>query len=176
MTQPKKSFSQCKSFITLSPIHSDIQFKRLGSNFSSIYTLNSQAIGFEFLNEECLDFLTKVFENEQLDVMTNKNDEFLRQVDLDSTAYVNSEKEIYFICCLETKLDKDTKRGAILKSISIGTTKLVNLNVFKPVALFLLEEIFKIHTFNVKDNEKLALARSLIESAFNSFNELDINK
>jgi hypothetical protein len=108
--------------------------------------------------------------------MTNKNDQFLSQISNDSSALMNSEKEIYFICCLETKLDKQTKRGAILKSVSVGTTRLVNLDIFRPLALYLLEEIFKIHTFNIKDNEKLGLVRGLIEEAYKSFNELGVER
>jgi hypothetical protein len=119
-----------------------------------------------------LEFLSKVFESESLDILTTKTDD----LNIESNQLLNSEKEIYFICCLETKLDKQTKRGAILKSLSIGTTRLINLEIFKPVALYLLEEIFKIHTFNIKEPEKLDLIKNLIEEAYKSFNEINISK
>jgi hypothetical protein len=123
-----------------------------------------------------LNNLAQVFELEQLEIMTTKNDQVLNQLNSDCSFLLNLEKEIYFICCLETKLDKQTKRGAILKSVSIGTTKLVDLDIFRPVALYLLEEIFKIHTFNIKDNEKIGLIKNLIKDAYKSFNGLSLGK
>lgn len=88
----------------------------------------------------------------------------------------NPEKEIYFICYLETKLDKTTKRGAILKSVSIGTTKLMNLNVFRPILKFLLDEIFKAYTFKINDEEKLNLIKRVCELIYKNFNNLDTIK
>jgi hypothetical protein len=176
MTLAMKFFSQCINYSKTRPIHSDIQFKRLSSNFSSIYTLNSQAIGFEFLHEDGLDTLAKIFENERQEVLTGGDGAAVSKESLDFGNYLNTEKEIYFLCCLETKLDKQTKRGAILKSVSIGTTKLVNLAIFKPLALFLLEEIFKIHTFNINDSEKLGLVKTMIETAYSNFNLLGVKR
>lgn len=146
----------------------------MNNNFASIYTLNSQAIGFEFEQEADLASLERLFDNET-EIITNRNDDYsmsyLNDVNSHNTL-INSEKEIYFLCCLETKLDKATKRGAILKSICIGTTKLINLNVFKSLAKYLLDEIFKIHTFNVNNEEKHNLNKKLIELAYKSFNNL----
>ncbi len=63
-----------------------------------------------------------------------------------------------------------------MKSVSIGTTKLINLNILRPIAKHLLDEIFKIYTFNVNDEEKQNLIKSLIESTYNNINKLDINR
>lgn len=155
------------------PIHNDIQFKKLKSNFASIYTLNSQAIGFEFYDENELSTLEKLFESESVEIMTNKNDD-LQSINIfsDFNTLLNSEKEIYFLCYLETRLDKSTKRGAILKSISLGSTKLINLHTLKPVAKYILDEIFKIHTLNASEEDKLFFVRKVIESSFKSVNSI----
>jgi hypothetical protein len=155
------------------PIHNDIQFRRLRSNFASFYTLNSQAIGFEFEMDQDLALIEKLFEGENVEIMTNRTDDIIsHQVFSDVNTIINSEKEIYFLCFLETKLDKATKRGAILKSIAIGTTKLINLNSFKPLAKFLLEESFKIHTFNIREDEKMSLLKKSIETGYKIFNSI----
>jgi hypothetical protein len=161
------------------PLHNDIQFKLLGPCFASIYTLHSQAIGFEFEGEESLIQINKIFEEmEYTQTIVKKtpstekdkklNGELFDCIDY-SKSY-NSEGEIYFLCVLETKLDKSTKRGAILKSLSIGTRKLINLMIFQPLGKKILEEIFKIHTFNIGIVEKMDLVKKLVELAYKGFN------
>ena len=154
-----------------------MQFKKINSSFASINKSNSQTVGLEFSNEEELNTLEKML-NSSNEILSGTCEEINTYLN-DNESYnklFNSEKEIYFICYLETKLDKSTKRGAILKSISIGTTRLMNLNNFRPLAKYLLEEIFKIHTFNVNDEEKANLIRSMIEYTYNNVNKIDTNK
>ncbi len=102
----------------------------------------------------------------------------------DYTIYLNQgqgenlkQKEIYFFCYLQTILNKSTKRGAILKSISIGTTKLINLNNFSAIAKFLLEQIFSIHlNSNISESEKLNYTKILIQNTFDAFNKIPKEK
>ena len=42
-------------------LHSDIQFQKLDTNFASIYTLDSKAIGFEFISSDDLSKLEELF-------------------------------------------------------------------------------------------------------------------
>lgn len=157
----------------------EIQFKKINSTFASINTLTSDNIGLEFVSIDDLNSLENTINNNNNDVIIGTNDDFFNSYIKDIENYdklYNSEKEIYFLCFLETKLDKTTKRGAVLKSVSIGTTKLINLYNLRPIAKFLLDEIFKIYTFNVNENEKQSLIKSHIESTYSSVNEIDLNK
>lgn len=179
---PKESFfnmiifQESEIFFSI-PIHNDIQFKKLSETFASIYTLNSQAIGFEFVSEEEIATLEKLFDNENVEITNNKSDDIQTTNEaIDLYSFFNQEKELYFICCLETKLDKNTKRGAILKSVAIGTYKLVNLYNFKPLLKFLLEEIFKICTFNIKNEEKINLITKTIDLLYKSVNSIASSK
>ena len=158
------------------PIHNDIQFKKLNSNFASIYTFNSQAIGFDLESEAEMNLLEKLFDSNNIEVLTDRGlDKNSMSVFADSEGLINSENEVYFICYSETKLDKSTKRGAILKSVAFGSSKLINLNIFRPVLTSLLEEIFKIHSFNVKEEEKLSLIKKSIEVIYKNINSIPSN-
>lgn len=73
-----------------------------------------------------------------------------------------------------TKLDKSSKRGAILKSIAIGTTKLFNLLIFKTLSKYLIEEIFKIYSLNSSNDEKFDQVKKLIAVSYKNFNALQL--
>ena len=85
---------------------------------------------------------------------------------------MNTENEIYFLCGLETKIDKTVKRGAIMKSIAIGTTKLVNLFVFKTLVRYLLDEVFKISASTPKVEERNQKVKKIFEQAYKAFNNI----
>lgn len=96
----------------------------------------------------------------------------------DYSKYLNPEnskgqKDLYFFCYLQTILNKSTKRGAILKSISIGTSKLINLHNFSALAKSLLDQIFEIHlNSSIPENDKLSNIKKIIENSYNSFNKI----
>jgi len=163
-----------------SPIHIDIQFKKLKSNFASFYTLNSEAIGIEFEDSEA-GLLEKLFENDN-EVFPNSANENSANYYLDDYSnFLNAEiskgqKDLYFLCYLKTVLNKSTKRGAILKSIAIGTSKLVNLHNFSSIAENLLEQIFDIHLNNsIPDSDKMIYIKKLIHCCYDNFNKIPID-
>ncbi len=150
------------------------------SNFASFYTLNSEAIGIEF-EEGDTNVLDKVFENDN-DIFMNLIKENSVNYHLDDYSnYLNAEnskgqKDLYFLCFLKTILNKSTKRGAILKSIAIGTSKLMNLHNFSAVAENLLEQIFKVHLDNIiPDSDKLKHIKFLIEDCYENFNKIPMD-
>ncbi len=164
--------------LIVSPIHVDIQFKKLKSNFANFYTLNSQAIGIEFEESDAI-ILEKLFESEN-EIFANpvKENSVNYYID-DYSNYLNEnskeQTDLYFLCYLKTVLNKSTKRGAILKSISIGTSKLINLHNFSSIAENLLEQIFGIHLNNsIADSDKLNHIKRLIEVCYENYNKIPI--
>ena len=158
-------------------LHSDIQFQKLDTNFASIYTLDSKAIGFEFISHDDLSILEELFnDTKNIKEIFSKNDEIeSNNLFKNSTNIINYDKDIYFLCSAQTKLDKSTKRGAILKSIAVGTTKLINLNCFKETCEYLIEQAFKIHNYSVGQDEKIEIMKNVIEKTYKSFNSLKFN-
>jgi len=158
------------------PIHSDIQFQKLQKNFCSVYTLdNNQAIGFEFKDEKDLSLINDLFKdsNNLKEIYCNSDENFSNNLFKNNTNIINKNGDnIYFLCMAGTKLDKKIKRGAILKSIAVGTTKLINLNSFKSSCKYLLDQSFNIHYFTVKNEEKINIIRKVITDVFNAFNSL----
>jgi len=151
----------------------------LKSNFASIYTVNSQAIGIEFEVSDAI-LLEKLFENEN-EIFTNPIKENSVNYYLDDYSnYLNEnskeQKDLYFLCYLKTVLNKSTKRGAILKSISIGTSKLINLHNFSSIAEKLLEEIFQIHLNNsIAEKDKINHIKRLIELCYDNYNKIPLD-
>ena len=158
-------------------LHSDIQFQKLDTNFASIYTLDSKAIGFEFISHDDLSILEELFnDTKNIKEIFSKNEEMeSNNLFKNSTNIINYDRDIYFICSAQTKLDKSTKRGAILKSIAVGTTKLINLNCFKETCEYLIEQAFKIHNYSVGQDEKIEIMKNVIEKTYKSFNSLKFN-
>lgn len=159
------------------PIHTDIQFQRLSPVFASVYTLNCQGIGFEFVNEGDLSKLTSLFgDTANIKERYAKSEETAANSAFSSTSdIINRDEDIYFLCTNETKLDKTQKRGAILKSIAIGTTKLVNLASFSSACKYLLEHSFSIHSMNITPGDKIEHMRKTIEITYKAFNALKYN-
>lgn len=150
------------------------------SNFASFYTLNSEAIGIEFEDSDA-GLLEKLFENDN-QVFPHYTKENTANYYLDDYSnFLNAEiskgqKDLYFLCYLKTVLNKSTKRGAILKSIAIGTSKLVNLHNFSSIAENLLEQIFDVHLNNsMVDPEKMVHIKKLIECCYENYNKIPID-
>ena len=135
--------------------------------------MNSQAIGFNFENDQHLDLIEKLFDSDD-ELVTNRKDDSNFQLINNLHTVLTNEKEIYFLCNFVTKLDKSSKRGAILKSIAIGTTKLFNLLIFKTLSKFLIDEIFRIYSLNSSIDEKFETVKKLIEVSFKNFNALQL--
>ena len=158
------------------PVHSDIQFQKLQKNFCSVYTLDSnQAIGFEFKEDNDLSTINDLFNdsNNLKEIFCESDEIFYNNLFKNNTKIINkNEDDIYFLCMTGTKLDKETKRGAILKSIAVGTTKLINLNSFKSSCKYLLDQSFNVHYFKIKNDEKIRVMRKVITDVFNAFNSL----
>ena len=158
------------------PIHEDIQFQKLDSDFISVYTINSQCIGFKFKNVEDVLLLYELFQQyKDFPVAYAKCEEDSLQSYLsDSSSIINNcNNNIYFLCCSQTKLDKSATRGAIWKSIAIGTTKLINLMSFESTVQYLLDKAFLIHQMkNKTQKDKNEIMLKVIENTYNAFNNL----
>ena len=159
------------------PIHSEVKFQKIKNNFASLNTLNNKAIGFEFISEDDLSIISELFnDNENIKKIYCTTEEYYtNNLFKNSTNIINKDNDIYFLCLAQTKLDKSSKRGAILKSIAIGTTKLINLNSFKTSCEYLIDQAFKIHNFNITSEEKIEKMRIEIEKIYNNFNSLKFN-
>lgn len=125
--------------------------------------------------------MEKLFENEN-EIFTNPVKENSVNYYLDDYSnYLNTEnskgqKDLYFLSYLKTVLNKSTKRGAILKSISIGTSKLMNLHNFSSVAENLLEQIFEIHlNNNIAEGDKLKHIKRLVEVCYEEYNKIPLD-
>ena len=157
------------------PVHVDIQFQKLKDNFVCVYTLDSKGIGFEFKNNEDTLLINSLFEDKKnikeiyCETEENHCNELIKNT---SSIINNTNKDIYFLCQLQTKADKKNKRGAVYKSIAIGTTKLINLKSFNSLSDYLLKESFKVHEMKKSGKEKIEIIRKIIEDSFKSFNSL----
>ena len=157
------------------PVHVDIQFQKLKDNFVCVYTLDSRGIGFEFKNNEDTLIINSLFEDKKnlkeiyCETEENHCNELIKNT---SSIINNTNKDIYFLCSLQTKVDKTNQRGAVYKSIAVGTTKLINLESFSSLCAYLLKEAFIIHEKNKSGKEKIELMRKTIEDAYKSFNLL----
>jgi len=142
--------------------------------------VNSQAIGIEF-EESDANILEKLFENDNEILINSIKENSVNYYLDDYSNYLNAEnskgqKDLYFLCYLKTVLNKSTKRGAILKSISIGTSKLINLHNFSSIAENLLEQIFTIHLDNgIPDSDKLKYIKVLIETCYDNYNIIPLD-
>ena len=160
------------------PIHADIQYQKLKENFVSLYTLDSKGIGFEFKNTEDSQIISNLFDltkNRKIIklIYCNTEENHCNELLKNSSSIINStNKDIYFLCSLLTKVDKSNQRGAVYKSIAIGTTKLINLESFNSLSKYLLKEAFRIHDLKKTPKEKIDLMRKIIEESHKSFNSL----
>ena len=160
------------------PIHSDIQFQKLKENFVSLYTLDSKGIGFEFKSVEDSQIISSLFDNSKNKknyklIYCNTEENHCNELIKNSSSIINStNRDIYFLCSLLTKVDKSNIRGALYKSIAIGTTKLINLDSFNALSKYLLKEAFRIHDLKKNSKEKIDLMRKVIEDCYKSFNTL----
>ena len=157
------------------PIHIDIQFQKLKDNFVCVYTLNSQGIGFEFKNNDDASILNSLFEDKKniKEIYCETEENYCNELIKNSSSIINNtNKDIYFLCSLQTKVDKSNQRGAVYKSIAVGTTKLINLESFYSLSKYLLEEAFKVHEIKKSSKEKIDTMKKIIEDAFKSFNSL----
>ena len=160
------------------PIHADIQYQKLKENFVSLYTLDSKGIGFEFKNVEDALLISNLFEftkNRKIIklIYCNTEEKYCNELIKNSSSIINStNKDIYFLCSLLTKVDKSNQRGAVYKSIAIGTTKLINLESFNSLSKYLLKEAFRIHDLKKSPKEKIDIMRKIIEESYKSFNSL----
>ena len=158
------------------PIHADIQYQKLKENFVSLYTLDSKGIGFEFKNTEDSQIISNLFDltkNRKIIklIYCNTEENHCNELLKNSSSIINStNKDIYFLCSLLTKVDKSNQRGAVYKSIAIGTTKLINLESFNSLSKYLLKEAFRIHDLKKTPKEKIDLMRKIIEESHKSFN------
>ena len=160
------------------PIHADIQYQKLKENFVCVYTLDSKGIGFEFKHVEDSQIISSLFDysknkkNIKL-IYCNTEETHCNELIKNSSSIINStNRDIYFLCSLLTKVDKSNQRGAVYKSIAIGTTKLVNLESFNSLSKYLLKEAFRIHDLKKNQKEKIELMRKTIEESYKSFNSL----
>ena len=160
------------------PIHADIQYQKLKENFVCVYTLDSKGIGFEFKHVEDSQIISSLFDysknkkNIKL-IYCNTEETHCNELIKNSSSIINStNRDIYFLCSLLTKVDKSNQRGAVYKSIAIGTTKLVNLESFNSLSKYLLKEAFRIHDLKKNTKEKIELMRKTIEESYKSFNSL----
>ena len=157
------------------PVHVDIQFQKLKDNFVCVYTLDSRGIGFEFNNNEDTLIINSLFEDKKnikeiyCETEENHCNELIKNT---SSIINNTNKDIYFLCSLQTRVDKSNQRGAVYKSIAVGTTKLINLDSFNSLSKYLLREAFKVHEIKKSGKEKIEIMRKIIEDAFKSFNSL----
>ena len=157
------------------PVHVDIQFQKLKDNFVCVYTLDSRGIGFEFKNNEYTLIINSLFEDKKnlkeiyCETEENHCNELIKNT---SSIINNTNKDIYFLCSLQTRVDKSNQRGAVYKSIAVGTTKLINLDSFNSLSKYLLREAFKVHEIKKSGKEKIEIMRKIIDDAFKSFNSL----
>ena len=162
------------------PIHADIQYQKLKENFVCVYTLDSKGIGFEFKNIEDSHIISSLFDSSKNKnknniklIYCNTEETHCNELIKNSSSIINStNKDIYFLCSLLTKVDKSNQRGAVYKSIAIGTTKLINLESFNSLRKHLLREAFRIHDLKKNSKEKIDLMHKVIEESYKSFNLL----
>ena len=176
---PNKSKEKEKDDIIFEiPIHADIQYQKLKENFVCVYTLDSKGIGFEFKNIEDSLIISSLFENSKNRkkfklIYCNTEETHCNELIKNSSSIINSTyRDIYFLCSLLTKVDKSNQRGAVYKSIAIGTTKLINLESFNSLSKYLLTEAFRIHDLKKSPKEKIDLMKKAIEECYKSFNSL----
>ena len=158
------------------PIHADIQYQKLKENFVCVYTLDSKGIGFEFKNTEDSQIISSLFDiknkkNIRL-IYCNTEEMHCNELIKNSSSIINTNKDIYFLCSLLTKVDKTNQRGAVYKSIAIGSTKLINLESFNSLTKYLLKEAFRVHDLKKSNNEKIEIMRKIIDESYKSFNSL----
>ncbi|CCD23810.1 Afi1p NDAI_0C01490 [Naumovozyma dairenensis CBS 421] len=91
-----------------------------------------------------------------------EDDETADKVDALKTT---AEAPLFFINVVNTVLDETNDRGAIIKSLAVGTT-LKNFNIFKPLLLMTL------HFYML--NPRYSTAQTLID-CFNMLNSLDLS-
>ena len=157
------------------PIHIDIQFQKLKDNFVCVYTLDSKGIGFEFKNNEDASIINSLFEDKKniKEIYCETEENFCNDLIKNSSSIINNtNKDIYFLCSLQTRVDKSNQRGAVYKSIAVGTTKLINLESFNSLSNYLLKEAFKVHEIKKSSKDKIEIMKKIIEEAFKSFNSL----
>ena len=156
-------------------IHVDIQFQKLKDNFVCVYTLDSQGIGFEFKNNEDATLINSLFEDKKniKEIYCETEEKYCNELIKNTSSIINNtNKDIYFLCSLQTRLDKTIQRGAIYKSIAVGTTRLINLESFYSLSIYLLGKAFYVHDLKKTGKEKIEKMRIIIEEAFKSFNSL----
>ena len=157
------------------PIHVDIQFQKLKDNFVCVYTLDSRGIGFEFKNNEDAAIINSLFEDKKniKEIYCETEEKYCNDLVKNTSSIINNtNKDIYFLCSLQTKVDKSIQRGAVYKSIAVGTTKLINLESFYSLSIYLLGKAFSVHDLKKTGKEKNEIMRTIIEEAFKSFNAL----
>ena len=157
------------------PVHVDMQFQKLKDNFVCVYTLDSKGIGFEFKNNEDALVINSLFEDKKniKEIYCETEENHCNELFKNTSSIINNtNKDIYFLCSLQTKVDKSNQRGAVYKSIAVGTTKLINLDSFNSLSKYLLREAFKVHEIKKSGKEKIEIMRRIIEDAFKSFNSL----
>ena len=162
------------------PIHADIQYQKLKENFVCVYTLDSKGIGFEFKNIEDALIISSLFDSSKNKnkkniklIYCNTEETHCNELIKNSSSIINSTyRDIYFLCSLLTKVDKSNQRGAVYRSIAIGTTKLINLDSFNSLSKYLLKEAFRIHDLKKGPKEKIDLMRKAVEESYKSFNSL----
>lgn len=157
------------------PIHIDIQFQKLKNNFVCVYTLDSKGIGFEFKNDEDALIINSLFEDKKniKEIYCETEENHCNELIKNSSSIINNtNKDIYFLCSLQTRVDKSNQRGAVYKSIAVGTTKLINLESFNSLSKYLLIEAFRVHEIKQSGKEKIESMKKIIEEAYKSFNSL----
>ena len=157
------------------PIHIDIQFQKLKDNFVCVYTLDSKGIGFEFKNNEDTLVINSLFEDKKniKEIYCETEEKHCNELIKNSSSIINNtNQDIYFLCSLQTRVDKSNQRGAVYKSIAVGTTKLINLESFNSLCKYLLREAFKVHEIKKSGKEKIEIMKKVIEDACKSFNSL----
>ena len=156
------------------PVHIDIQFQKLKDDFVCVYTLNSQGIGFEFKNNDDVTILNSLFEDTKniKEIYCETEETYCNDIIKNTSNIINNNKDIYFLCSLQTLVDKKDQRGAVYKSIAIGTTKLMNLESFSSACKYLLKEAFKIHAMKTNPKDKIEIMQKIIEVTYKSFNSL----
>ena len=157
------------------PIHIDIQFQKLKDNFVCVYTLDSKGIGLEFKNNEDTLVINSLFEDKKniKEIYCETEEKHCNELIKNSSSIINNtNQDIYFLCSLQTRVDKSNQRGAVYKSIAVGTTKLINLESFNSLCKYLLREAFKVHEIKKSGKEKIEIMKKVIEDACKSFNSL----
>lgn len=156
----------------LSTIHKDIQFKKLEKTFASLYDLDHVCYGVNFDSINDLNEIETIINKNSNKIISEKESNTSEETFYEIESSIRRKNDLFCFCYLNTIEDKSLERGALMKSITLCTSQLINLNTLKPVAQILLEEIFKISLSKKKTEDKDKEILQLIQEAFVNVNKI----